>query len=128
MTTTRWRFDDPTNLDTYVFEVNPSEAGGTQLRKSLQYQNTAAPGGKVLAFEGRDETQQLEFKGTILTEDQFDAMVLWFNKRHQITVTDDIGNSKTIYITGFEATRQRALHHPWKHSYTCRYTILDWLE
>lgn len=122
----RWRFEDPILLTSYVFDVNPNEAARASYRKGMDYQNTAAPGGKVLMFEGRDEAQQLEFKGTILEQDQYEAMVEWFDKRYQLTVVDDIGRVSTIYITGFEATRQRALHHPWKHTYTVRYTLIDW--
>ena len=122
----RWRFSDPVNLDEYVFDVNPNSQSPASYKKQVTYENTAAPDGLVIMMEGRDETQQLSFEGTILDQEQYEAMVDWFGRRHQIEVTDDLDRTSTIYITAFEATRERALHHPWKHKYTVRYTVIDW--
>lgn len=126
MTVVRWIFDDLTDSSSYTFPINPSEGGSPQYKKSINTQNTAAPDGKTLVFEGRDAPQTLSFSGTILDEAQYNAMVLWFNKRHQIKVTDDLGREFMVYITDFEPKRVRAVQHPWKHSYTVNYIVLDW--
>jgi len=122
----KWRFDDLTDSTSYVFEINPNEGGSPQYKKTIQTSNTAAPDGKTLIFEGRDEPQQLTFSGTILSQAQYDAMVTWFNKRHQIQITDDLSRQFMVYITGFEPKRVRAVHFPYKHTYTVTYTVLDW--
>lgn len=122
----RWTFYDPTIPETYTFDINPSEGGTPTRRKKIEYQNTAAPDGKVLVFEGRDEPQEFTFTGTILTEAHYTTLVNWFSKRRQIKVTDDLGREHWIYIKSFDATRQRAVHYPWKHSFTIEAVVLDW--
>lgn len=125
----RWTFTDASlaTPETYTFEVNPVEGGTPTRKKTITYQNTAAPDGKTLIFEGRDEVQQFRFTGVLLTQTHYEAFLEWYEKRHQILVTDDLGREFWIYITSFEATRQRAVHYPWKHSYTVEATVLDWL-
>lgn len=122
----RWRFDDPSSLESYTFAINPKDGGSPSYKKSFQYQNTSAPAGKVLVFQGRDDTQKLTWDGTILDEASFNALVTWWNKRNQITVTDDLGRVFTIIIESFEPKRVRAATAPWKHSYTLTATIVNW--
>jgi hypothetical protein len=123
---TRWTIYDPTNATTTAFEVNPSEGGTPARKKTITYQNTSAPNGKVIVFEGRDEPQAIKFSGTILYESQYTQFLNWFNTRHQVLLTDDLNRQYWIYITSFDATRQRAVQHPWKHSYNIEATIVDW--
>lgn len=122
----RWTFEDPATLETYEFEVNPSEGGTPEYNKNIQYQNTLAPGGRTLIFEGRDEPLKLEWSGTILSQDQHETFVDWYDKRHQIYVTDDIGRQYTIYITSYKPKRVRSALNQWKHTYSMQATILDW--
>lgn len=126
MAVVRWTFEDPVTSETYEFLLNPREGGTPTLEKNMVYTNTAAPDGRVLVFEGRQRHQEGEFSGTVLTEEQYDAMVYWFGKRNQIYMTDDLGRTLTIYITRFEAKRIRAATVPWKHEYTCNYVVMDW--
>jgi hypothetical protein len=122
----KWTFTDPVLSETYTFDVNPNAGGTPPLEKSIQYLNTSAPDGKTLAFEGRSTAQTSSFSGTILEESQYTVFEDWYRKRNQIYMTDDLGRSYTIYITKFEAQRVRARSHPWKHTYTVTYFILDW--
>jgi len=126
MAVVRWVFSDPVTLESYEFEINPSEGGSPTYKKTINFLNTAAPDGRTLAFEGRRAAQQGSFKGTILTEEHYNAMVDWFEKRNQIIMTDDLGRSQMIYITDFEPTRVRAVQHPWKHTFNVSYFVLDW--
>ena len=127
MAVTRWIFDDLTTLETWTMNVNPREGGAPSYKKNISYQNTAGTDGNVLAFEGRDEAQTSEFSGVILTETMYNTLYTWFNKRHQIQVTDDLGREFVIYITSFDAKRKWSTSHPWRHDYTMTYTIINWV-
>lgn len=122
----RWEFTDPVTLESYEFEINPSEGGSPASKKNLSYINTAAPEGRALAFEGRSAVKTGSFKGTILTEAHYNAIEYWFNKRNQIYMTDDLGRTTTIYVTDFEPRRVRSVQHPWKHEYSVNYAVIDW--
>lgn len=123
----KWQFNDPATLETHTFEINPNEGGSPEYTKNIQYRNTSAPDGKTLLFEGRDNPQTLEFSGVLLTESQYNMFRDWWDKRYQVYVTDDLGREFSIVIEAFIPKRERAFHHPWKHSYTVRATIVDWL-
>lgn len=125
--TVKWTFVDVANSDSYTFDVNPNADGTPKKEKAMTYVNTSGPDGRVLAFEGRDAARQGKFSGTILEESQYTAFDTWYEKRVQISMTDDLGRSFEIYITGFEATRVRSAKHPWKHTYTITYVIIDWV-
>lgn len=122
----RWLFYDPTIPATYAFEVNPNEGGSPTFDKNIAEENTVAPGGKTLLFEGSDPPQRLDFSGVILTQEQYDAFVEWWQKRRQIRITDDLGREYWVYFKTFTPKRERAIHSPWKHSYSVSTTILDW--
>lgn len=122
----RWVFTDPTDASTYTFSINPSQGGSPQYRKTLSYQATAAPGGKVLAFEGRDQVKTYSVQGVVLEQADYEAMILWFSKRYALQVTDDLGRTFDIYITEFLPERQRSALYQYKHRYTLNYIELDW--
>ncbi len=122
----RWSFHDPTVPETYVLEINPNDGGTPSRKKTISYQNTSAPDGKALVFEGRDEVQTISFSGDILTVTHLTALTLWYEKRHQILVTDDLSRQFWIYINSLELKRERAAHSPYKHTYTIEAIILDW--
>lgn len=126
MAVVRWVFEDPVLLETYVFDVNPSEGGSPGFEKRFEFQETTAPDGKTLIFEGQDTPQNITFSGTILTESHYNAFVEWYSKRYQIKVTDDLGREFMILIKSFKPERVRAVSHPWKHKYTVEAAILDW--
>jgi hypothetical protein len=126
MTVVRWTFTDPVTSASYEFEINPKEGGTPTQEKTMAYANTAAPNGRVLAFEGRQKQQEGQFTGLVLSQDQYDAMHEWFDKRYQIYMTDDLNRTYTIYITRLEEKRIRSATKPWKHEYTVNYFIMDW--
>lgn len=120
----KWSFYDGTT--TYTFEINPSDGGSPSRKKSITYKSTAAPDGKTLIFEGRDQPITVSFSGTLLTQAQYDAFETWFDKRQQVRITDDLGRQYWIYIESFDPKRVRARSHPWKHTYSIEATVLDW--
>lgn len=125
MAVVRWTFYDPITLDEYEFVVNPSEGGSPSYNKSITYEKTTAPDGMVVVMEGREDPRKLEFSGTLFSQQEFTAFVTWYEKHYQIQMTDDLGREFHIMIDSFEPKRERAIHYPWKHSYTVSATIID---
>lgn len=128
MPVVRWEFFDGSISETYTWEINPREGGSPQYEKNIIYENTSAPSGKTLIFEGQDRPAELEWSGVILSQAHYDTLLTWFEKRRQIRLTDDLGRVMWIYITAFLPTRKRAVGRPYKHEYTMRATILDWVS
>lgn len=122
----KWKFDDLTDSTTAQFEINPNEGGSFPYEKNITSQSTLAPGGKTLLFEGARAVPEVTFSGTILTQTQYNTMVTWFSKMHQIRITDDLGRAYMCYIKQFDAKRVRARQSPWKHSYVCTVILVDW--
>ncbi len=122
----RWTLYDPIELDTYTFHLNPSEGGSPAFKKRTNYQNTSAPDGLVIIFEGQDEVQAITWDGTILEQAHYEALQEWWAKRTQLLLTDDLGRQFWVYLQTFEPKRVRAAHSPWKHTYTITAVILDW--
>lgn len=126
MTVVRWIFTDLTDSTTATFEVNPNDGGTPSYEKNITQVSALAPGGKTLLFEGAKLTQNLEFSGIALTSTQLALIVTWFNKTHQIQLTDDLGRDMMIYITKFDAKRVRRASNPNYHTYTVTAVIVDW--
>lgn len=124
----RWTFNDLATLESYELEINPSDGGSPQYRKNITYQNTIAPGGRTLIFEGKDEPITLEWSGKVLSQEQHETFVDWFDKRHQILLVDDLQREYMVYITSYEPKRERSALNQWKHTYTMKATVLDWVE
>ena len=122
----RWHFFDPVLATDYELHINPRDLDGPSYDKTITYQNTTAPGGKTLVFEGQDATQTIGGSGAILLQAHYEVWVLWFQKRRQIRLTDDLGRVMWIYVTAFKPTRKRSREYPWRHEFTFQATILDW--
>jgi hypothetical protein len=122
----RWRFEDFLSLDEYEFEINPLQGGTPAYSKSIIAQSTAAAGGKVLLFEGRDEPGVMTISGTLRSEDQLNKFQFWYDKRNQVKIFDDLGREFHVYISKFSATRVKAFQAPWKHEWEMELIILDW--
>ena len=122
----KWTLYDPIDDEGYTFEINPNESGTPARKKTLTYQNTAAPDGKTLIFQGRDEPQVEQVSGVLLSAEQLAAFDYWMDKEHQVLLTDDLGRQFWIFLSALEPKRVRARSHPYKHNYSLSYTILDW--
>lgn len=123
-----WVLRDPVTAEEYAFEINPNDGGSLSYQKNIGYMQTVAPNGKIIMYEGRDEAKTTTVSGVILSQNQFEEMVKWFNKRYQLELEDDLGRVMSIYITSFEPRRVRSARKPWRHDYSLTFTILDWVE
>lgn len=124
--TVRWTLEDESTLDEYTFEMNPDTAKIPGITKTINYENTSAGPGRAIIFEGRDEVPKGSFGGKILSEQQYNDMKSWSNRRHQVLLTDDLGREFSIYITDIDFNRLRRAGNPWYHDFTVNFTILDW--
>lgn len=124
----RWTFTDTSTATPVVatFEVNPNAGGTPNQKKTVVTQATSAPDGVPLVFEGTDEPSTFEWSGLLTSETQFDMYQTWYEKHHQILLTDDLGRDYWIYITEFSPQRKRSGRFTWKHEYTVKATVLDW--
>jgi hypothetical protein len=125
-TVVRWTLEDPVTNELYEFAMNPSEGGTPNIEKTLSNKSTCAPGGAAIAFQGRNQVQEQEFKGTLLEQVDIEAINYWVNKTNQVYLTDDLGRTLVVYLESVEWTRVRAALYPWKHTYTVKYMIIDW--
>lgn len=121
----RWTLYDPNTSQTLTFGMNPDSGGTPALRKNITYQATAAPYGRTLAFQGRQEVQTLDISGTLLTQDQYEFFLDWWEVQNQMLLTDDLGRQYWVVLTEFTPTRVRAAKHPWKHTYNIKALIVD---
>lgn len=121
----RWTFYDPGTDTTRTFLVNPNAGGTPAFKKTLTYVATAAPQGKTLAFQGRNEPQYHEVSGTLRSEAEYDFFVAAFDTQNQMLLTDDLGRQFWVVVIEFTPTRVRAATAPWKHTYNLRALILD---
>lgn len=122
----RWHLTDPATSEDYEFEINPNEGGSPQRKRLVDSTPTVAPDGIPIIYEGRESPIELSWSGILRTEEQFNAIRKWYNKRHQILLTDDLGRTMWIYIIGFSPNRVRAQQAPWKHEYSIEARVLDW--
>ena len=121
-----WTFYDPVEDETYSFAINPKSGGSPSRPKNMTYQSTAAPNGRVVAFEGAEPKVSISFSGTLLTEAQYTALNTWRDKKNQILLTDDLGREFWIYIEGLNLTRELSRNYPWRHEFSVDAFVLDW--
>lgn len=126
MALVRWKLFDPVESVTFTFQLNPQSGGSPSFKKRINYQNTSAPGGLTLIYEGQDEVREIEWEGVILEQAHYEALYLWWDRRRQLLLTDDMGREFWVYLQTFEPKRVRSALHPWKHTYSMKAVILSW--
>lgn len=111
----RWTLTDPYTLEVLTFVINPSEGGEPSREKTVGYAQ-AKRGGNII-YEGRDKVPEITWKGVILDTSQRDTFITWWDKRTPLTLTNDLGESYTIYIDKFTPVRKRVASRPYKADY-----------
>lgn len=115
-----WILTDPTEAESYEFQVNPKEGGAPSYAKNLTTKSTTAPGpnAALLAFEGADNPTGFDASGTLLTQQQFEDLKRWYQKRVLLTLEDDLGQVYTIYLQTLDFKRAPKRSHPWRHTFS----------
>lgn len=123
-----WTLTDPTGATpaTYSWQINPAQAS-LNYSKSPVYQISG--GGtnaqENVIFEVQDAQQKLSFSGTVLTEEQYNEMILWFNKGNELLLTDDLGRGFVVYISNFSFQRKRSNDFPWYHTFSGEFLVVN---
>lgn len=121
----KWVFTDPTTLDSYTLEINPNEGAAPERTKNVVTSGTTAPDGRTLIAEGQDNPTRFDFSGTLLSQEQHDALVAWYDRRTIIQITDDFERTWNCYIDRLKLTRLRKHNYPWAHSWSMGTVIVE---
>lgn len=109
--------------DRYVFEINPNDNGALTIIKSILMTQTTGPNRVNILQEGTNQAPLLDFSGIILTQQQLEAMELWFDRRVFLKVTDDLGREYYGVFSTFTPKRVRHASNFWYHTYDAEFTI-----
>lgn len=108
----------------YDFQVNPNTFKPPGRIPSIQQNQSSAPNGVTILFQGRDEAPAGQMGGFIHTEAQFNDINEWGNKQFPLILTDDQSTTWEILITGFNLTRLRRAINQWRYDYTIDFISL----
>lgn len=117
MATIKWTLTDAIVGDSYTFSANPN-SDEEDYEKNLQFEAVVVPGALPLLYEGQDNPTSITLSGTFLSQTQHQTFVSWFNRRHQVLLTDDRGYGRYIYIYRYQATRKPSNLYKWRYDWT----------
>lgn len=118
-----WKLVDLESSETYEFNISPSQES-IDWNKATIYENTLGPQRRTLIVEEQPDLQELRLEGTLLTQEQYETLLDWYERRHQINVVDDLGRIFTVYLREFSPKRERKASEPWFHTYTINAVIV----
>jgi hypothetical protein len=121
---TPWLFEDVHASLSYELEINPKDTTMPSIEKTLT--PTPITRGRPVLFQGRNREQSMTLSGTLLTEDQYNALRAWTQTDKQIKVTDDLGRSYWVVFTSFDPRRVRTVEYPWRHEFSISGIVVDW--
>jgi hypothetical protein len=117
--------DSSATPEIYSFPVNPKEDSGSfEITKNPLYSSAAGPGGNTVMFEGVDQNPKVIYRGSVLTQSEYDELQRWVAKDHPVTLIDDLARESLVYLERIEFERVRSRHYPWKHTYTLEGYVL----
>ena len=115
---------DPSNSYTYNMEINPNDSGTPILKNNFTYMvPTASTDGPIIS-QGVRELRRLEYSGTLLTESQYNNMLLFSAREYPWHITDDLGRKFEVMNETFEPKRALAPYNPWRHDYTWSLVVI----
>jgi hypothetical protein len=132
MAVRRWRFRDvwetgPAPYE-YTVEINPDEGGSPQLTKQIAVASNTGPGRAPILQEGQSDPPSVQFSGTILTREHYEALEYWADKKILLEVTDDLGRRFRCVLAGFSPDRSRRAYNPWFHRYSAELRVFSYVN
>lgn len=114
MAYTRDRFRDPSAaLATYDWEINHFQEDGADKRRTIE-RTAVTSGVGFVRQQGEDSPEVLRYKGTILSQTQYDKMVAYYEacRTRTIFFRDFTGDEKEVIITAFNPLRKWVANNP----------------
>lgn len=121
---TRWRFDDATDASELVFAGNPADGGETATKRNVLVQTTSPTHHPIIVESGAAD-KDVSFRGTLLSVEERDALLVFVNKERPVVWTDDLGEERRIYIDDFTATRKKRASHTYIADYTIHAIVIE---
>ncbi len=122
----RWELYDPIDDETLVLHMNPPEVddheGGS---RNFTFEETCAPDGRTVIFEGQEEVKRLDWDGKCRVASDWTNLVAWRLKRHQIRVTDDLGRQVWVLIQSISGRRKVKGGLPYYREYQLKAVVLN---
>lgn len=126
----RWTFE---NLDEvgdapYLYElnINPNEGGSPSIQKQFAISSNLGPNRGAIVQEGQSTPAEMSFSGVILTQEHFEALEMWFDKRIMIEIVDDLGRTFRGIFSTWNPSRVRRAFNPWYHTYQATFTVVGY--
>lgn len=119
-----WTFLDLVTDVEYVMERNPNTMSSPLLPKSINpYINTNAKIGH--AIQGKAPASEFTFGGNCRTEAFFNALVYWSENTNPVRITDHLGRSWDVVMTGIDVKEKKySAHSQWRFSYEMKCLVL----
>lgn len=126
MARTAWKLTDnstgsPVELE---LDINPNAFDPPGRAATVVAEQSTAPNGQTLLYQGRDQVRRASFSGVVTTQSFYDTLNTWKDKHYPLTLTDDLGNSWTILIEDWTWTRLRRAINPHRYDYTAKVIVL----
>ena len=120
----RWTLYNPATSQLLTFPRNPVEGALPGYEKNVTTGTTTSPEGQPLIWEGRAKVRTMPFNGNIRDKAHFDFMLAWYRAKVACVVTDDLGNTFTLYLTRFVPTRRNRHNNRWSATYEAEAVVL----
>lgn len=121
----KWNLWDPYLNENYRLEVNPNEEDMDR-KRNFTYDRTASPLGTPVVYEGTPDPPSITLTGTLISQDQYQAMDAWSQKKYQIMVTDDLQRNRWMISSEWSPKRKWAVNHPWRSDWTWTLLLVSW--
>lgn len=108
--------------DDYVFDINPNDGGSPAVTKNLAVTQSTGPNRVNILQEGQSAAPVLDFSGTILTQQHYEALETWFDKRIFLKLTDDLNREFYGVFSRWTPRRTRRPNNVWFHTFDAEFT------
>lgn len=128
----KWVFEDVYGTGpaphAYTWTVNPNDGGSPTIEKNMNILMNVGPNRKSLVQEGQSSVPMIEFAGVIITQEQYEAMEMWFDRRILIKLTDDLGRQFFGIFSKWAPKRVRKAGNFWYHTYDASFHIMEYIN
>lgn len=109
----RNRFTNPSNNDTYDWQVNHSEEDEFGKRRNIEH-GALTNGTGLVRQQSNDSPMILHLKGVIFHQAQYEEMIAWWKlcETQTIYFLDFAGDEYEVIISEFLPVRERTIKNP----------------